>query len=410
MATFVCFMVTFSAATDGYSIGMIGNIIANPGFVQQFGLGDSAVALDVWFTIGQFFAPVALQVMSQTDKMDFRTPIYTQWSQVGLMILIYVFPPESPAWCVSRGYEARAKNALKQLHYHLLPVYCRSAAELDELFESRIPAWKFHKTVTATQRLISRGQPALNEWGDRILGAIDALKHGRGSEETLRSDSIGLTTAALQGTIHHGFSAAADLGRGPIPIEGPTVITNFESILAWNAFSEHIDAIAVFLRSVGESSTTSRGPHTTGGDSASCGVRDLLGLLDTFKTYILPGPPVLDTAQLHRSISLVGEYGLPWSADACLLLLIAALASNKLRCEIRPSTSPSIYNPEERDPEPGYVLENGNHHNGRLGSAANIAFSLPYIWLSVLRIRQRAVQLAKDLHANMSLHEIAIPS
>ncbi|KAL3496922.1 general substrate transporter [Aspergillus germanicus] len=219
MATFVCFMVTFSAAADGYSIGMIGNIIANPGFVEQFGTETNAegelylaspvlsgfnaimsigqiigmtglsflsqrfgrkaamyaywifIALgvmfetiaktwplwliarlctgigvgcmqatiptyvsevapvrirgallmcySVWFTVGQFFAPVALQVMSKSDEMDFRTPIYTQWSQVGLMILIYVFIPESPAWCVSRGHEARAKQALKQLHYDI---------------------------------------------------------------------------------------------------------------------------------------------------------------------------------------------------------------------------------------------------------------------------------------------------
>lgn len=30
----------------------------------------------------------------------------------------------------------------------------RSAAELDELFERKIKAWRFHKTETATQRLV----------------------------------------------------------------------------------------------------------------------------------------------------------------------------------------------------------------------------------------------------------------
>jgi hypothetical protein len=36
----------------------------------------------------------------------------------------------------------------------------RSAAELDELFESKIPAWRFHKTVTATQRLVELNKTA----------------------------------------------------------------------------------------------------------------------------------------------------------------------------------------------------------------------------------------------------------
>lgn len=30
----------------------------------------------------------------------------------------------------------------------------RSAAELDELFERKIKPWRFHKTETATQRLV----------------------------------------------------------------------------------------------------------------------------------------------------------------------------------------------------------------------------------------------------------------
>jgi hypothetical protein len=62
-------------------------------------------------------------------------------------------------------------------------------------------------------------------------------------------------------------------------------------------------------------------------------------LFGTFETYILPGLPILDITQLRRYISLVGEYGVPWSADACLLLLVAALAS-KCRGELEePSSS-----------------------------------------------------------------------
>lgn len=33
----------------------------------------------------------------------------------------------------------------------------RSAAELDELFERGIKPWRFHKTATATERLVNAG-------------------------------------------------------------------------------------------------------------------------------------------------------------------------------------------------------------------------------------------------------------
>jgi hypothetical protein len=35
----------------------------------------------------------------------------------------------------------------------------RSAAELDELFNRKIKPWRFHKTETATQRLVNARNP-----------------------------------------------------------------------------------------------------------------------------------------------------------------------------------------------------------------------------------------------------------
>ncbi|KAJ9419807.1 hypothetical protein FOXG_15485 [Fusarium oxysporum f. sp. lycopersici 4287] len=211
----VCFAVTLSAATDGYQIGLIGNIIANSGFVEQFGTqhteegvvlassvlsawnsigsGGQVVGMvtlpflsdrfgrkaamywlwfllaisvilecvakewrvwlvaklfggigvgclqstiptyvsevapprvrgvflmcySLWWLIGQFFAPVALQVMHAQDPTNYLTPVYTQWSQIGLMLAIYLLLPESPAWCVSRGKTDRARKSLQVLY------------------------------------------------------------------------------------------------------------------------------------------------------------------------------------------------------------------------------------------------------------------------------------------------------
>jgi MFS family permease len=232
----ICFLVTFSAATDGYQIGyrnifpphlpidvnsdywvsINGNIIANPGFVKQFatatdsdgklyltspilagwssiqsvgqiigmthltfvsdrwgrkvamywywfilacsvlaetlarrweiwliakllaGIGIGCLQSTIptyvsevapvrvrgallmcysfWLGIGQFMAPIALQTLSQSDPMDYLTPIYTQWSQVGLMLLIYLVVPESPAWCVSKGKLDKARKTIRFLN------------------------------------------------------------------------------------------------------------------------------------------------------------------------------------------------------------------------------------------------------------------------------------------------------
>ncbi|KAI9148987.1 alfa-L-rhamnosidase [Paramyrothecium foliicola] len=217
VCTLVCFMVAFSGATDGYQIGINGNIVANPGFVRQFATVEDAdgnpflaspilagwssimsvgqivgmttlpfisdrfgrkvamfsywfvlamsvlaetlarswpvwlvakllagigvgclqstiptyisetaparirggllMSYNFWFGLGNFFAPVALQVLSQTQPDDWLTPIYTQWAQIGLMLAIYLCIPETPAWCASRGYEARAKKALRFLNW-----------------------------------------------------------------------------------------------------------------------------------------------------------------------------------------------------------------------------------------------------------------------------------------------------
>ncbi|KAH8172225.1 sugar transporter domain-containing protein [Sarocladium implicatum] len=219
VCTAYCFLVAFSAATDGYQIGINGNIIANPGFVKEFGTATTAdgdpslaspilsgwsaimsvgqiigmttlpflsdrfgrkvamytywfvlamsimaetfgrswptwlvakllagigvgclqstvptyiaetapvrirggllICYSLWFSLGQFFAPVALKIHSEVDANDWLTPIYTQWSQIGLMLIIYLVVPETPAWCVTRGHEERAKKALRRLHWEI---------------------------------------------------------------------------------------------------------------------------------------------------------------------------------------------------------------------------------------------------------------------------------------------------
>ncbi|KAH8882381.1 general substrate transporter [Thozetella sp. PMI_491] len=217
VASLICFAAAFSAATDGYQIGMNGSIVANQGFINQFATVRNAkgdlylespvlggwssimsvgqiigmttlpfvtsrfgrkvamytywfiLALSVmteslarswphwligkllagigvgcmqhtlptyiseiapvrirgallmcyslWWTTGTFFAYIGLQTMNRQHPTEYLTPIYTQFAQIGLMLLIYVFLPETPAWCVSRGLEARAKKEMAKINY-----------------------------------------------------------------------------------------------------------------------------------------------------------------------------------------------------------------------------------------------------------------------------------------------------
>ena len=78
--------------------------------------GGLLMTYSFWFSLGNFFAPVALQVLHKQDPTQYLIPIYTQWGHVGLMIIIYLFVPESPAWCVSRGRKEQAKRILSFLN------------------------------------------------------------------------------------------------------------------------------------------------------------------------------------------------------------------------------------------------------------------------------------------------------
>ncbi|KAM0425875.1 hypothetical protein ACHAPT_008813 [Fusarium lateritium] len=211
-AAATCFGAAFSAATDGYQIGMDSSIVANKGFVHQFATemdpngdpylaspilsswgalmsvgqvvgtasipfistrygrkiamwwlwiilvtsvlarnwkiwlvgkilagvgvgslqatlpayiaelaptrirGGSLMLYPLWWTLGVFFANIALQNLNTTDPYNYLTPIYTQWAQIGVMFIIFCLLPESPVWCVTRGLEERAKRILRSLH------------------------------------------------------------------------------------------------------------------------------------------------------------------------------------------------------------------------------------------------------------------------------------------------------
>ncbi|KAJ5635166.1 uncharacterized protein N7484_008479 [Penicillium longicatenatum] len=246
ICTLVCFAMAFSAATDGYQIGINASIIANTGFVSRFattvaktgkpalaspilsgwssimscgqiigmitlpflssrygrkvamftywvilvgsvlteclarswqswlvakllaGIGVGCLQSTVptyisevaptrirggllmcysfWWTLGSFFAQVALQHLASNDATDYLTPIYTQWAQIGIMFIIYILVPESPAWCVNAGKDDRAKKELLKLNGRV-PNY-----DLERQFQVLALAVEHERAVAVEQR------------------------------------------------------------------------------------------------------------------------------------------------------------------------------------------------------------------------------------------------------------------
>lgn len=98
------------------------------------------------FSVGGFFAPVALQVMSTYDPNNFRTPVYTQWGHIGLMLIIYIILPESPAWCASKDKADRAKKNMRFIYRGV------EGFNIDEQYEVLVRTIEHERAVAAEMR------------------------------------------------------------------------------------------------------------------------------------------------------------------------------------------------------------------------------------------------------------------
>ncbi|KAI1863169.1 uncharacterized protein JN550_009905 [Neoarthrinium moseri] len=65
-----------------------------------------------WYVVAQIFGPLALQQLHIRDPYNYKIPIYTQWSMLGVMLIINLFVPESPWWLVQRSKYHDAEKVL----------------------------------------------------------------------------------------------------------------------------------------------------------------------------------------------------------------------------------------------------------------------------------------------------------
>ncbi|KAK1488814.1 sugar transporter [Colletotrichum abscissum] len=147
--------------------------------------GGLLMCYSFWWTVGTFCAHVALQNLNKNEPYNYLNPIYTQWAQIGLMILIYVFLPESPAWCVNRGDESRAKKCLAWL-YRGVPDF-----DLDRQYATLLMTVEHERSVAMEQK---------REKWTAIFRGTDGLRTLISLWTNLSQQFIGLTLFATFGT------------------------------------------------------------------------------------------------------------------------------------------------------------------------------------------------------------------
>ncbi|KAH6970588.1 hypothetical protein BKA56DRAFT_678567 [Ilyonectria sp. MPI-CAGE-AT-0026] len=177
--------------------------------------------------------------------------------------------------------------------------------------------------------------PTLDEWGDKILTAINSLAgdvnllhHPRhGIPSVANSNAYSSPTLTLREDQNDSCETSMEEQSRCIPIEGPSPVTSLPSLLAWNVFANQGDVLARFSLSLSEHARQSYASRTSGKESASCAKSDLLFLASVFEARFLPAHPVVDMAEVRGYIAQISEFGILWNTESCLVLLVAALAS-----------------------------------------------------------------------------------
>lgn len=126
----IALSVMFESIATRWELWLVGKLLAGvgvgcmqstiPTYISEVSptriRGALLMCYSLWWSLGGFFAPVALQVLSETNATNYKIPIYTQWAQVGIMLIVYLLVPESPTWLVSKGKFDQAKKTLSRLH------------------------------------------------------------------------------------------------------------------------------------------------------------------------------------------------------------------------------------------------------------------------------------------------------
>lgn len=78
--------------------------------------GAMVLIYGFWNSFGKFLPPMVLLLAQNANPLDYKTPILTQWGFLGIMLPIFIWLPETPAYFAARGQDDKGKAALRRVN------------------------------------------------------------------------------------------------------------------------------------------------------------------------------------------------------------------------------------------------------------------------------------------------------
>ncbi|OAL44872.1 MFS general substrate transporter [Pyrenochaeta sp. DS3sAY3a] len=78
--------------------------------------GAMIVCYGFWNVIGKFLANLVLMLVQESNPLNYKAPILTQWGFLGIMLPIFLWLPETPAYYAERDLDELGKKTLARVN------------------------------------------------------------------------------------------------------------------------------------------------------------------------------------------------------------------------------------------------------------------------------------------------------
>ncbi|KAB5546910.1 sugar transporter [Coniochaeta sp. 2T2.1] len=78
--------------------------------------GAMVLCYGLWNRIGSFLSPLVLTLVQAAEPLNYKVPILTQWGFVGIMLPIFLYIPETPAYYAEKDQDEKGKACLRRVY------------------------------------------------------------------------------------------------------------------------------------------------------------------------------------------------------------------------------------------------------------------------------------------------------
>ncbi|KAF5598655.1 C6 transcription factor [Fusarium pseudocircinatum] len=193
----------------------------------------------------------------------------------------------------------------------------------------------------------------LDDWGNQILDAISRARDEiLGASIRFNVDQPPNHTSVTLTENEHGTWPRQNVGQGCFP-----PMSSAEDILRWDVLRNQLPSLA-------QSPIVTTDPYepdrsTNSKASANTSSARLRALQQRFETQFLVQYPIISRPWLTRCVRNVAESDGDWSAEACLVFLVCAIAS---LCDC---SAPDAWTPQTTSMSPASAVSGSCIHNSR---------------------------------------------